>query len=166
VPCDFKASLTAIELMSLSVSDSRPRQFLHCESSDLDTYLPLLRDKALQETIQSGIGYYHEGILIRATLFPLSSRLFFVGLSETEKKAIKFLFSTNAVQILVCTREVCWEVDVFCHLVVVMDTQYYDGRDHRFPCLPSMSRVFLRVTCYCKVHRLFHSGHATNVWQG
>jgi len=37
----------------------------------------------------------------------------------------------GAIQVMVVSRSLCWAVVAKAHLVVVMDTQYYDGRGHR-----------------------------------
>ena len=30
------------------------------------------------------------------------------------------------------SRDVCWEIDCTAHLVIVMGTQFYEGREHRY----------------------------------
>ena len=35
-------------------------------------------------------------------------------------------------QVLVASRSLCWGMNVTAHLVVIMDTQFYDGRGHRY----------------------------------
>ena len=70
--------------------------------------------QTLVETLSNGVAYLHE------------------GLSEMEKKIVQQLFTSGAVQVLVASRNLCWGMSVSSHLLVVMDTQYYDGRGHRF----------------------------------
>ena len=65
------------------------------------------------ETISNGVAYLHE------------------GLSDVERRIVQQLFATGTVQVLVASRNLCWGMAVSSHLVVVMDTQYYDGRGHR-----------------------------------
>ena len=36
----------------------------------------------------------------------------------------------GAVQVVVASRSLCWGTNISAHLVVVMDTQYYNGRIH------------------------------------
>lgn len=45
---------------------------------------------------------------------------------------VEQLFESGAVQVIVVSRNLCWGMGVNAHLVVVMDTQYYDGRGHRY----------------------------------
>jgi pre-mRNA-splicing helicase BRR2 len=33
---------------------------------------------------------------------------------------------------MLASREVCWELDITAHLVIVMNTQFFDGREHRY----------------------------------
>ena len=44
---------------------------------------------------------------------------------------VEQLFESGAVQVVVVSRSLCWGMGVNAHLVVIMDTQYYDGRGHR-----------------------------------
>ena len=68
--------------------------------------------QTLKETLSNGVAYLHE------------------GLNELERKVVEQLFSTGAVQVLVSSRNLAWGMNVSAHLVVVMDTQYYDGKTH------------------------------------
>jgi len=69
--------------------------------------------QTLIETLSNGVAYLHEGLL------------------EVERKVVEELFTSGAIQILVVSRSLCWGLAVNAHLVVVMDTQFYDGRGHR-----------------------------------
>lgn len=66
----------------------------------------------MRETLANGVGYLHE------------------GLSETENKIVEQLFASGAVQVVVVARGLAWGINVSAHLVIVMDTQYYDGKMH------------------------------------
>lgn len=70
--------------------------------------------QTLKETLSNGVGYLHE------------------GLADIEKKAVEHLFSSGAIQVIVASRNLSWGMNVAAHLVVVMDTQYYDGKTHSY----------------------------------
>ena len=40
------------------------------------------------------------------------------------------LFSAGAIQVCVASSSMCWGLFLSAHLVVVMGTQYYDGREN------------------------------------
>lgn len=61
-----------------------------------------------------GIAFYHE------TLTP------------AEKKVVETLFREGAVQVLVASRETCWGMSLEAQTVVLMGSQYYEGREHRY----------------------------------
>ena len=63
--------------------------------------------------MSNGIAYLHE------------------GLSAKERSIVEDLFGKAAIQVMVVSRSLCWETTTKAHLVVIMDTQYYDGRGHR-----------------------------------
>lgn len=58
------------------------------------------------------------------------------GLNDLERKTTEQLFSTGAIQVLVASRNLAWGMNVSSHLVVVMDTQYYDGKTHSYEDYP------------------------------
>lgn len=68
--------------------------------------------QTLKETLNNGVGYLHEGLV------------------DIERKAVEHLFSSGAIQVIVSSRNLAWGMNVAAHLVVVMDTQYYDGKTH------------------------------------
>jgi pre-mRNA-splicing helicase BRR2 len=89
-------------------------RFLHAPREQLEPLLARVHEAALAEAIRHGVGYYHE------------------ALSQGDKKIVKYLFDKGAVQVLVASRDVCWELDSAAHLVVVMGTQYFDGIENRY----------------------------------
>lgn len=70
--------------------------------------------QTLLETLAAGVGYLHE------------------GLGDLERRVVEHLFISGAVQVLVVSRSICWGLSPKAHLVVVMDTQFFDGRTHRY----------------------------------
>lgn len=40
------------------------------------------------------------------------------------------LSATGAIQVVVASRSLCWGLSVAAHLVIIMDTQYYNGKIH------------------------------------
>jgi len=36
----------------------------------------------------------------------------------------------GAIQVMVASRSLCWGTNISAHLVIVMDTQYYNGKIH------------------------------------
>lgn len=70
--------------------------------------------QTLLETLSNGVAYLHE------------------GLSDLERKVVEQLFTSGAIQLLVVSRSLCWGLGVSAHLAVIMDTQFYDGRGHRY----------------------------------
>ncbi|KAL5471241.1 hypothetical protein EMCRGX_G029336, partial [Ephydatia muelleri] len=114
VPSRKQTRLTAVDLLTYCAADAQPQCFLHCVEDDLTAHLKHIKDKTLMETLSNGVAYLHE------------------GLTAMEKKVVEQLFSSGAIQVLVASRNLCWGMSVAAHLVVVMDTQYYDGRGHRY----------------------------------
>ncbi|KAK6185571.1 hypothetical protein SNE40_007775 [Patella caerulea] len=125
VPSRKQTRLTAIDILTFAAADmqtgpdDKPQSaFLHVAESDLDPFLDKISDKTLRETLTSGVGYLHE------------------GLSEKERKIVEQLFNTGAVQVVVVSRNLAWGVNIAAHLVIVMDTQYYDGKTHSYEDYP------------------------------
>uniref|UniRef100_A0A672JNQ1 Activating signal cointegrator 1 complex subunit 3 n=1 Tax=Salarias fasciatus TaxID=181472 RepID=A0A672JNQ1_SALFA len=102
VPSRRQTRLTAIDILTFCAADK-----------DLAPFLDKLNDPTLKETLANGVGYLHE------------------GLSTTERKIVEQLFN-SAVQVVVSSRSLCWGINISAHLVIVMDTQYYNGKIHAY----------------------------------
>ncbi|KAJ2981693.1 hypothetical protein NQ176_g1869 [Zarea fungicola] len=105
---------TARDLLAACVADEDEDRFLHVDVEQMKPLLDRIHEEALAEALSHGIGYYHE------------------ALSQNDKRIVKHLFDNGALQILVASREVCWELTSTAHLVIVMGTQYFEGREHRY----------------------------------
>ncbi|CAH1783166.1 unnamed protein product [Owenia fusiformis] len=118
VPSRKQTRLTAIDILTFCAADMQPSRFLHVEESDLEPFLEKMTDKTLKETVSNGVAYLHE------------------GLTELEHKLIEQLFNSGAIQVAVVSRSLAWAINIAAHLVVVMDTQYYNGKIHAYEDYP------------------------------
>uniref|UniRef100_A0A669F6W3 U5 small nuclear ribonucleoprotein 200 kDa helicase n=1 Tax=Oreochromis niloticus TaxID=8128 RepID=A0A669F6W3_ORENI len=104
VPSRRQTRLTAIDVLTFCAADVK----------DLAPFLEKINDSTLKETLANGVGYLHE------------------GLSATERRIVEQLFNSGAVQVVVSSRSLCWGINISAHLVIVMDTQYYNGKIHAY----------------------------------
>ena len=88
------------------------------ELEDIKPFIQRLSDKTLQETLQQGVGYLHEGLTL------------------ADRGIVEHLFGAGAAQILVVSRTLCWALSKHAHLVVIMDTQSYNGQQHMYDDYP------------------------------
>jgi len=72
----------------------------------------------LKETLSNGVAYLHE------------------GLSELERRLVEHLFARGDVQVIVVSRSLAWGLNLTAHLVIIMDTQYYNGKIHAYEDYP------------------------------
>ena len=114
VPTRKQVRATTRDLLSACVASDDEDRFLHADIEEMKPLLEKIREEALAEAISHGIGYYHE------------------ALSVFDKRIVKTLFDSGAIQVLVASRDVCWELESKAHLVIVMGTQFYEGREHRY----------------------------------
>ncbi|KAK1191600.1 U520 helicase, partial [Pygoscelis papua] len=114
VPSRKQTRLTAINILTTCASDVQRQRFLHCAEKDLVPYLDKLNDNTLKETLVNGVGYLHEGLTVM------------------ERRVVEQLFSSGAVQVMVASRSLCWGMNIAAHLVIIMDTQYYNGKIHAY----------------------------------
>ena len=90
-------------------------RFLHAELDQIKPLLEKVDEAALAESMSHGIGYYHE------------------ALSKSDKRIVSHLYRLGALQVLIASRDVCWEIDdLNAHLVIIMGTQFFEGREHRY----------------------------------
>ncbi|KAF3912422.1 hypothetical protein ABW20_dc0100492 [Dactylellina cionopaga] len=107
---------SSVDLLTQCISADDEDIFLHADPED-EGFLKMLekvQEKALAESLKHGIGYFHE------------------ALSKSDKQIVSYLFEAGAIQVLFATKDVCWELDTTAPLVVVMGTQSFEGREHRY----------------------------------
>eukprot|EP00439_Symbiodinium_sp_Y106_P041010 s3290_g5.t1 len=114
VPDRKQARMTAIDLLLHAASDDKPKRFLHVPDDAMRPHLAAAREKSLKQTLEYGVGFLHEGF------------------SQTERAVIERLFEAGAIQVLVATEQLCWGMTMLAHLVVIMDTKKFDGRENRY----------------------------------
>lgn len=114
VPNRKQTRQTARDLLAACVIDDDEDRFLHADVKQMQPLLERVHEEALAEALSHGIGYYHE------------------ALSQSDKRIVKHLYDNGAIQVLVASRDVCWELTSTAHLVIVMGTQYFEGREHRY----------------------------------
>lgn len=112
VPTRRQARLTAIDILTYTASEGNPTRFFHADEEDITPFVSRLSDKTLKETLSQGIAYMHE------------------GLSTSDRRLVEQLFESGAVQIAVVTSSLCFSITISAYLVVIMDTQIYNGRLH------------------------------------
>ena len=83
-------------------------------NQDIATFLDKITDKTLRETLSQGVAYMHE------------------GLSPGDKRLVESLFDSGAIQVVVAARALVWSLTIQSHLVIIMDTQYYNGKLHAY----------------------------------
>lgn len=113
-PTRTQCQVTAAELVAQAAADGNPGCFLHVKEEDIAPHVGVLKDAMLQELLRQGVGYFHP------------------GLDDSDRRVLEHLFTSGAVQVLVVSKDLEWAVRLNAHLVVVMDTQLYEGRDHRY----------------------------------
>ena len=111
VPSRKQTRLTAIDLLTYAAAENQPDRFLHAEPEVIATFLDKISDKTLRETLSQGVAYMHE------------------GLTPQDKRLVESLFDSGAVQ-GVAGRTLAWSLTISAHLVIVMDTQFYNGKLH------------------------------------
>ena len=110
VPSRRQTRLTAKDLINFCGMEDNPRRFLHMDEDDLQLNLARVKDDALKEAINFGIGLHHAGLV------------------ESDRQLSEELFLNNKIQILVATSTLAWGVNLPAHLVVVKGTQFYDAK--------------------------------------
>lgn len=113
VPTRKHVRLTAEDLAAYSQVDSGGNTpFLLQSLEDLEPLVDGVHEEILKATLRHGVGYLHE------------------GLSSLDQEVVSQLFEAGRIQVCVMSSSMCWGVPLSAHLVVVMGTQYYDGREN------------------------------------
>lgn len=114
VPSRRQAQLTAIDIMTYR--ESRVGEsFLGdgITSEEIAETTRSIRETSLQQVLVSGIGYL------------------FAGMVDSDWATVVDLFQKGVIRVLVCPVDVCWKTPCVAHLIVIMGTESYDGREKR-----------------------------------
>ncbi len=119
MPSRRQAQPTAIDLMTYHESEEGSF-FLGSQvnGEEIDEVAAALREPALQQVVPAGVGFLHEGMV------------------DSDKDTVSDLFNTGTLGILVCPIDVCWQIKSVAHLVVIMGTEVFDGRERRHVDIP------------------------------
>ena len=109
-----QARITALDLVAMAGADNEPKRFLHISSEEMTKYISKAQERILRHCLEYGVGYIYE------------------GMDDRDRDLVEKLFESGAVQLLVSTYRLCWELSQQSHMVVVMDTQRYDGQERRY----------------------------------
>ncbi|KHJ42995.1 Sec63 domain protein [Trichuris suis] len=110
--------LTAVDMLTFASGDGQPTRFLHIKPEDMKQFTDLIEDPMLMETVGNGVGYLHEGT------------------SENDRRIVERLFEVGAIQVVVASRLLCYSLQLHSYAVIIMDTQYYNGRQHCYEDYP------------------------------
>ena len=126
VPSRKDVGLTAFDLMTFATvgdEEGATCKFLLCSEVDIAPTLAKVKNNTLKKTLAFGIGLYHEGLL------------------ESDCQIVESLFNAGAIQVVVAMRTTCWTLNLQAHSVIVMDTKYFDGKDHQYVDYPIVDVV-------------------------
>lgn len=113
VPTRKHVGLAAMDLMTYSNAESGENpSFLLRSSEELEPFVSKIKDRVLAASLSHGVGYLHE------------------GLTNMDQEVVSQLFEAGWIQVCVMSSSMCWGTPLSAHLVVVMGTQYYDGREN------------------------------------
>uniref|UniRef100_A0A7N0T061 RNA helicase n=1 Tax=Kalanchoe fedtschenkoi TaxID=63787 RepID=A0A7N0T061_KALFE len=113
VPTRKHVRLTAVDLMAYSrVEGGEKPEFLLQSKDKLEPFVEKINEEMLKDTLSHGVGYLHE------------------GLTSMDQEVVSHMFEAGWIQVCVIASSMCWGMPLTAHLVVVMGTQYYDGREN------------------------------------
>ncbi|VDK22215.1 unnamed protein product [Anisakis simplex] len=120
VPSRRQSRSTAVDMLTMAHADSQPKRFLHINPTE-PTFVKMIeavQDKTLKETLACGVGFLHEGT------------------SAKDMAIVEQLFQSGAVQVCIVPRTMCYQISMSAYVVIIMDTQYYNGKYHVYEDYP------------------------------
>ncbi|GAM82649.1 hypothetical protein ANO11243_006310 [Dothideomycetidae sp. 11243] len=105
---------TAVDLLGICASDDDEDRFRKADADQLAPILEKINERGLAESLSHGIGYFHE------------------ALSAFDKRAVEHFFQVGAIQVMLVSRDCAYEVQSPAYLSIIMGTQVFDGRQHRY----------------------------------
>lgn len=113
VPSRRQAQLTAIDIMTYCNGKDDPLYTVLTSALD-ESLLDSIQEQALKQVMCSGVGYLHEGMV------------------QSDWRAVIEAYSTGRIKVLAIPVNLCWKVQCTAHLIVVMGTESFNGREGSF----------------------------------
>ena len=114
--------LTALDLIALSANHSLGEHlqypFLKTSLSEINSYIELVQDENLKNSLIYGIGLHHAGLI------------------ENDRKIVENLFLNQKILILIATSTLAWGVNFPAHLVIIKGTEYRDPKTCQYVDMP------------------------------
>jgi pre-mRNA-splicing helicase BRR2 len=114
VPSKKQCRMVAFDFLTYAAADNTPDKFLQADAATIAPFIERCHNSALQHTLSKGVGFLHE------------------GLSNAEKEVVRQLYSSGAIQVLIVARGMCWGMSESSKLTIIMGTDHYNGREHRY----------------------------------
>jgi pre-mRNA-splicing helicase BRR2 len=108
-----QAQLTAIDLMTYNESRNGAPLFDPEAHDELKVAASTIKEPTLQQVLKTGIGFIHG------------------GMANSDWSSAINLFNAGTIKVLVCPADLSWQLSSTAHLVVIMGTETYDGRERR-----------------------------------
>lgn len=108
-----QAQLTAIDMMTYNESRGGTPFFDAASSAELKETASRMREPTLQQVLEAGVGFVHG------------------GMAPSDWHSVVRLYNEGKIKVLVCPAELCWQLQCLAHLVIIMGTETYDGRERR-----------------------------------
>ena len=118
VPSRKLSRMTAIDILTFAATDQKQDRFLHISTAEIESFTNQIEDQTLKETVLRGAAYLHE------------------GLSHKDRTIVEELYTAGALQVCIVSRSMLWSLNLFAYLVIIMDTQYYNGQNHTYDDYP------------------------------
>ncbi|VDK71756.1 unnamed protein product, partial [Onchocerca ochengi] len=120
VPSRRQSRSTAVDMLTMAHADGQSKRFLHINPQE-PSFVRLLdnvQDKTLKETLSCGVGFLHEGTSVK------------------DMAVVEQLFQSGAIQVCIVPRTMCYQISMHAYVVIIMDTQFYNGKYHVYEDYP------------------------------
>ncbi|GAA5923960.1 hypothetical protein JCM1841_000119 [Sporobolomyces salmonicolor] len=114
VPSRKQCRATADDILTYCLADQEESRFLNIASDDLAPHLAHVQDPGLRDTLEHGVGFYHE------------------ALSKQDKRIVEHLFQSGAIQVVVASKDTAWSMPLTAYMVIIMGVQTFEGKEHRY----------------------------------
>lgn len=80
---------------------------------------------------------------------------------DRDREAVEALYKAGAIQVLISTYKLCWELNLHSQVVIILDNQRYDGRERRYIdyTIPDMLQMICNIQ-FNLYHRPFYELHS------
>ena len=129
-----QAQRTALDLITMQATANALGNAQQQQQQQQPKFVPL--SGHLEEALEKAAGQISDNTLSEILRYGGGVAYLHKALSKGDRRLVEALFAAGALHTLVVSRDLAWASSIFAYLVIILDTQDYNGKIHAYEDYP------------------------------